>query len=169
MGLEQYLFEIPIYRIYSEQFSETFDSDLEKHFNLLWPGRGRDEASNNLQQSVEESFWKNYGMPWRYNQTVGWLRIYRLGSQIRGELWFTNAKKLVRRPIHRTVFNKGKAFELHTTSRDNSDQIRISLRKEILESVRRLRGSKLVVDLECFDNASVLINWHSLIYDTPDA
>lgn len=162
MDTETYLFEIPIYRVSEEQFGKDYDEALEKHFLEVYPGKGRSAVGESIQNSVEQHFWETYGMPWRYNQAVGWMRVFVLGSQVRGELWFTDAEKLTRHPQQRKIRLQGKAFEIPTLPEETSDQILAEVRKEILSATKVIRKSALVCDLECFDNVAPLLNWKAL-------
>ena len=54
---------------------------------------------------------------------MGWLRLFITGSQIRADLYFTNAKRLLRRPKHRQISLIGKGFELTFWPEDTSEDI----------------------------------------------
>ena len=170
MAWETYLLEIPIYRCSRDQFDQRYDADLEAYIANLWPNAGdwvpdRDELIH-----IKQRYWEQYGAPWRYNQTVGWIRLYTLGSQLRGELWFVNAKKLVRRPAHRQIALRGKAFELTVYPEDTSATITTRIRKDMLECVKEYRRVRLHLDLECFDNLAAHIDWHKYTRGaSPDA
>ncbi|MFQ5676616.1 MAG: hypothetical protein ACE5G1_12015 [bacterium] len=113
--------------------------------------------------NVEGYFWETYGGPWRFNQTVGWLRMSFAGSQIRADLWFTRAKKLLRRPRHRQFSLIGKVFELHCWPDQSSKQIYESVLNELKQFQKKFRGGRLVLDLECFSNLGPHVNWCTLI------
>ena len=94
---------------------------------------------------------------------VGWIRLHTLGhDQLRGELLFVEAKRLVRRGRRRLGW-VGKAFELHVWPRDS----RKSIRSELLASLRELEHEipckGRYIDLECFEEASKFIDWHALL------
>lgn len=164
MRPEKYLFDLAIYRLSEDHFIERYKSDLEKKFFKIWPDQERYAVSKELQQSIENHFWETYGMPWRFNQVIGWLRIYSLGSQVRGELWLTEAKRLVRRRSPPPVRWKGKAFELHTSSEESSEQILSNIRREINRAMKDLGRKQLVIDLECFENVAPKLDWKYLLH-----
>ena len=67
------------------------------------PGYDPDISFENLHSEVEKEkirdasyYFKAYGGAWRYNEIIGYIRIYKLGSQIRSEFWQTNAQKIVK-------------------------------------------------------------------------
>src|SRR2546426_4782754 len=47
------------------------------------------------------------------SQVIGWLRLYILCTQIRGEVWYTDAKRILRRPKHRHIIEQ--RSEEHTS------------------------------------------------------
>jgi hypothetical protein len=159
---ETYLFEIPIYRVSEEQFWEDYDTALDRHFLELYPGEGRAAVDEPVQRQVEDRFFDKYGAPWRYNQAVGWLRIFALGSQLRGDLWFTDAQKLTRNPQRKKIQPRGKAFEFSTFPDQSSEQIVTRLRAHVVSAVTDREKPGVVADLECFDNVAPLIDWQAL-------
>jgi len=164
MAPERYLFDLAIYRISEKKFIERYSADLERYYDSTWPGQGRNAVPQELQESVDGHFWENYGMPWRFNQVVGWLRIYTLGSQVRGELWFTEATRLVRRRSPPPMRWRGKAFELHTFIEETSEEIFLNVRAEIEREIRALGRRRIVVDLECFENVAPRLDWKELLH-----
>lgn len=103
MGPECYFMEVPIYRVSEKRFYRDYQRDLEAHLESLWPPNTPPEILAELRPLAEVHFWKRYGGPWQFNQAVGWIRLYLLGNQFRGELWFISAKSLVRRPAHKRL------------------------------------------------------------------
>jgi hypothetical protein len=95
----KYFFEIPIYRISEDRFYKLYDYDLHCRLESYSQSCGVecDQIPERIRRNVEQSFWETYGGPWHFNQTVGWLRLFIWGTQIKGELWMSNAKRLLRK------------------------------------------------------------------------
>ena len=163
MGPEHYFFELPIYRCSERPFYSKYARDLEAHLAALWPPNTPPNILAELRPLAEDHFRKRYGGPWHFNQTVGWIRLYTLGTQIRGELWLTSEKSLVRRPQHKRIEKIGKVFEYHPDSNDSSAEIAKKTRKELVEAVKSIRNGRLILNLECFDNLAGHIDWGALI------
>jgi len=124
-------------------------------------GRVSDEMSERLLRISESHFWETYGGPWRFNQVVGWVRLFVLGTQIRGDLWMANAKRLTRAGQRRFRFS-GKAFEMSCYEDMASEQIRAEVEERLRSCVRDPRSGRLHIDLECFRVASQFLDWRSL-------
>jgi len=156
---DRYFCEIPIYRCSPDQHASWFDD--EKRKSLLPLEATRDTAPESLaitSQWFDEWHW----YPWRYNEAIGWLRLYALGSQIRAELWFVKAKRIVRETRKR-VFFVGKEFEISFRSTDQNPQIA----EAVLQTLRDLRRQPLYrkryVDLECFEAIARHLDWQALL------
>jgi len=159
---ERYFFEIPIYRVSEERFNEGYDRDLLRWLDSI-PGLDVHQISEDLRTRMEQHFWETYGGPWRFNQAVGWLRLYVLGSQIRGEIWMSAAKRLQRKGSRR-FRHEGKAFEMHCGHTESSRDICSELADELHRFQREHRSGRLHLDLECFEMLSPFIDWHQLVY-----
>jgi len=158
LGPEKYFFEIPIYRVTQKRFNDDYERDLAR-----WFRSGPDPASlpEHLRMSLEQHFWDTYGGPWRFNQVVGWLRLYVLGHQIRGELWMSASKRFTRNG-RRRFRHVGKAFEMHCGKRQSPDEIRSEIQDELLRFRREHR--RLHLDLECFDRLAPTVDWNRLVF-----
>ncbi len=161
---ERYFFEIAIYRISHDWFNEGYERDLRRHWEqfIRLSGRTREQVSKELRLNVEQHFWETYGGPWQFNQAVGWLRLFVLGSQIRADLWMSAAKRLQRTARHQ-VRLLGKAFEIHCWPEQSSTEIRTEVEEELLRFQREFRKGRLVLDLECFRIAAPCMDWRRLI------
>ena len=161
---ERYFLEIPIYRVSRDRFHKTYDHDLRRHWDRLEraDGRTREEMREELRLWVEQHFWETYGSPWQYNQAVGWLRLFVLGSQITGELWMSAAKRLTRKGLRRFQF-VGTAFEIHCGPEQSSDDIRTEVEQALERFRKEYRGGRLILDRECFRALAPHIDWCGLI------
>ncbi|MCZ7543735.1 MAG: hypothetical protein M5R40_09440 [Anaerolineae bacterium] len=159
------LFEIPIYRCTPHFFFTQFEKDKQKHLGELFLRSGipREQAPDTYAGS-ELRFEDQYGGPWQYNQVVGWLQLYVLGSQIRGEIWFVDAERIRRKMRNKRFCHYGKAFELDVEPEDTSAKIYEGVLSELkqLEEEKPFKGRYL--DLEALCNIGPLINWRELVH-----
>lgn len=96
--MEKYFIEIPVYRIPEKQYSVELENYINKHLNS---GTPQDVAfmqktlkeSPNLKLKFKEILKDDYGGNWKYNEIIGYIRLFFLGTQIRGEYWGTKAKR----------------------------------------------------------------------------
>lgn len=161
---DRFFFEIPIYRISHEAFDQKYRLDLERYWNSFNQASGlsRSEVSEEFRMSTEQHFWEIYGGPWRFNQAVGWLRLFARGSQVRGELWMSAAKHLNRRAL-REFRLLGKVFELQCWPEQESNEIHSEITAELAKFGKEFRGGKLILDFECFDTMAAYVDWRRLL------
>ena len=159
-----YLFEIAIYRCRQEQFHLQFTRDLSAHLDWLRKCSGL--SCEQAQQSylmTEMEFRKSYGGPWRYNQVIGWLRLYANPSSINADLWLCYAKRFNRRMRHKRFCFFGTEMitkcPLQLSSTGIFEQISIEFSK--YETAWRRRGYSC--DLECFKRIGPFINWRAVV------
>ena len=162
---ERYFFDIAIYRTSREQFDKKYDSEKRRYLDKLQ--KLSSFASNPVTDDTrihdEQHFWENYGCPWQFNQVVGWIRLYILGSQLRGNLCMMKGKRLHRKS-HNQIKRTGKVFEVDIFPDESSIQIRTRLEQELKRLQKVLYKKKRFLNLECFQNLAPCIDWRKLMH-----
>lgn len=156
---DHYFFDIPIYRCSPDQHESWLAE--EKRENLQPFEETRDTAPESLviaKQWFDEWHW----YPWRYNETVGWLRLYALGAQIRADLWYVKAKRVVRETRKR-IFFVGKEFEISFRLTDPDTEIGIAVLKRLHDLKRQSLFRKRFIELECFEVVARHLKWNELL------
>jgi hypothetical protein len=161
---ERYFFEIAVYSRKEDSFYAEFGKIKKKHLDELYIKSGRisrDQAPDTYAWA-EESLFKEYGC-WRYNQAIGWIRLYVLGTQIRGTYYFVEAKQIRLLMKNKKFVWRGKAFELSFYPEDSSIKIYNEVRAELesLHNEKFLKGRH--IDLEAFYGVGEFINWRKLM------
>ncbi len=161
---EKYFFEIAIYRCPQEQHF----AELRKRWDkVLWEVFGRfgntREAARHHYERLEQHLWEKSGGPWEYNQAVGWIRLFVLGSQIRADYYFTAAKRITRSPGPRHFRYELKAFELTFYPEDSNAHILQEIRTEFDRVMKERPFKGRFLDIEAFDNVARYIDWRGLI------
>jgi len=102
MPPQLYFFDVPLYRLTRDKYYR----DMERYkarTSLGDPGfQGFYERHPDSRRRTEEEMYAKFGGAWDFNEIVGFVRLYVLGSQIRGGLWLNDAKRHVR--TRRKVF-----------------------------------------------------------------
>lgn len=158
---ESYLLEIPIYWKQEDKFDREYERDLKKHLEQFEKVSGHC-PSDKIKDSLVDNFWKKYIAPWRFNQAIGWIRIYKLGTQLRGEVWIMNARRAGRRITKKQFSMHGKAFELSTYPAQSSMEIFTKLNKEI-SAIKKIGERKVFLDVECINNIGPHVDWKTLM------
>lgn len=96
----QYFYDIPVYRLAEKRYYQ------EMHAYLDHAVSGGSASSNS---ALRDHLERTYGGCWRFNEVVGYIRLFFLGSQVRGEYMAVGKKRIVR--------TRKKVFECITLKR----------------------------------------------------
>src|SRR4029077_5456422 len=96
-----YFYDIPVYRLPAKQYYAEMDQHID---TVLFPpndpysGALREMERKNPNENValRDHFYRSYGGPWQFNETIGFIRLHFLGSQIRGAYFAVKRKRIVR-------------------------------------------------------------------------
>lgn len=155
----RYFFDVPIYRCSPDQHESWIAEEKRKSLQPF--EETRDTAPESLaisKQWFDEWHW----YPWRYNETVGWVRLYALGAQIRADLWYVKAKRVVRETRKR-IFFIGKQFEISFRLTDLEPEIGLAVLEELRGMKRQSRFRNRFIDLESFELIALHLNWNELL------
>ncbi len=164
LKFERYFFDIVVYRCDPDSFYTERERNVQKHLEWIAQlgGPPREEHPD-IYKGSEERFVDRYGT-WRYSQAIGWIRLYVLGRQIRGETWFIDAKRIRQDLAKKNFRHFGKAFELSFFPGEDSSA---NIYDQICIALEALRQEKLFkrryLDLEEFHNIGPFIDWRGLI------
>jgi hypothetical protein len=153
LGPKKYLFEIPIYRLSPDEYLKQREDFINKN--------------NNVPKIIAE---KEFGGDWRYNEIIGYIRIIYIppdDGRIIGELWWINAKRIVktRRKIFKYAYGSKGEFEIRQFEirKATSNELIFKL---LLDNVNNLKtGSfkKYHIDDSLFQLLGKFIDWNGLI------
>ncbi len=159
LSLGRHFFEVPIYRCSPDQHKEETSRRKTKYLAAF-----EHEIITNPENHdfAEKSFDRNVAYNWEYNEVIGYVRLYSLGTQIRGELWLMRAKRIVR-GTKKNIHWIGKSFELDFTQGQSGFDIGMA----VLNKLRTLTREKPLVgryvDTQALSNSMKAINWRSLV------
>ncbi len=169
MIVEKYIFDIAVYSATAEEFFSDRSRKLQEHFDWINKGLAvglpmRSPTSNEeFDRSVRNHFESKYG-GWQFSQVVGWIRLFPLQRQMRGEYWFVNAKRIDVHMNRRNFEFYGKAFELsYFTGKESA----LDIFHQVEEAIDKLKIEKpfkgRYIDTEAFVNIGPFVNWRELI------
>jgi hypothetical protein len=119
------------------------------------------EAPESYQAAVN-AFHNGMWYPWNYNEIVGYLNLYIMGTQFRADSWFITKKRINKGIIKKTFKYSGKEFEKYIPKEFSSREIFEFILKQInalnLKSYKRFH-----FDLRAFKVIGSFVNWTSLI------
>jgi hypothetical protein len=156
---ERYFLDIPIYRCPIDKHTKELEDKQNRFLDkMLEPKDSASESYKNAKLWWNESKW----YPWKFNEIIGWLRLFVLTRQIRGQLWYSKTKRIYPRS-NDIIYLMGNVFE-HTFSQEQSDsEISLEVTAELIEFQKRKSMKGRFLDLECYSSIESSINWHKLL------
>ena len=151
----KYIYDVAVYRLREADYYAQRDAHVEQ---VLGANRATPEADSAFRAHVE----KSYGGPWRFNEIVGYIRLFLLGSQVRGEYFRVDARRIVRtrRKTLWLVAHK-LAPEQEIPSGATSAQVLAAIRQYLDMCGKEIPGRHM--DLATFDAIAPHVDWRSLL------
>lgn len=169
MAIINYFYDLPIYRVSSEKFDRDWGEYLQTSLYSAPSGISKEYIDDFYKREPgQKSFrtqhaWKKFGGPWRYNEIIGYIRLYFLGDQIRGEYWLVRTKKVVKTRKKIIDFRDYKIVPEKTIPSNATNykiyELVIAYIKEAKKSLK-----KWYVDFEDFEKIGRFIDWKSLMH-----
>lgn len=160
MIFDDYFMVLPVYRITQEAYLSSMDSHIQKEMYSTTKNIDFYKTNLRLREQHEGLLRCLYGGPWEFNEVIGFIKLFFYGSQVRGEYWAVQSKRIVK--------SRRKQFEYKTHKLHAERRIREKSNNHILESVREyIEGCKNElprrhIDTREFEALSPHINWVSL-------
>lgn len=97
----RYFYDVPVYRLEEERYADDLNHHIE---STLFPIsdplssalRERDWLNPSEKASLRDHLTEKYGGCWLYNEIVGYIRLFFLGSQVRGEYFAISQRRAIR-------------------------------------------------------------------------
>lgn len=167
---ETFIFDVPIYRtakeIYNKDQKLYIEECLYNHSELSvseMKNYYREYPDKKIRNS--DYYWRKYGGPWRYNDIIGYIRLYLDGYVVQGQLWYIDVKRVVRKPRHKILFCQNTRFGSPVGIPTQSSNREIfNLIKKYLDSVLGCPWFKnRFVDTSLLYTLGPYVDWKTLI------
>jgi hypothetical protein len=162
-------FDVPVYRL-----SQTaYDRECKAYiYNAVYPRCLRNSAaipkqakiSAHQKQFLHRHFEEIYGC-WLFNEIIGYLRLHFVGTQVRGEYFEVNKKRIVRT---RTRVFRWQTWKLATEEDIPWPPTNKGIYRAVSKYLRRCKIElpRRFIDTEVFDLLAKHINWRKLFLAT---
>lgn len=165
---ERYFLDLPVYRLTEERYYRDRAAFVDVMIfppDTLDSERRRADEKKNVGSlaGIRDRLEKTYGGCWRYNEIVGYIRLHFLGSQVRGEYYGVNRRRVVRtrtRQLERKTWNLAAELDIPRGA-TNSDIFTVVVR--YVEACRGKLGGRYIDDSQLLSLGPHL-NWREL-YD----
>ena len=153
---EPIFFEIPIYRV--PQSKHTAEQQLEKE-KLAKPENKL--IAPESYKSAEAFFERELWYPWRYNEIIGYLDLFIMGTQFRADYWKVKKQRYNRGITAKKFLYWGKAIEKQIPQIANSAEIYQLMKDAISESNKR-DFNNFYFDMSVFNVIGLFVDWKDL-------
>jgi len=161
MNEEPYFFEIPVYRCDQKAHHKELKLLDSKFINQV-----NGPISPEKKKSLLETYQYHIHYTWSYNEVIGWICLYIMGHQVRGDYYFDSAKRMNKGIRKKKYKYYGKAFEKTMNRNMNSNEIYDSILevfKFLEKDVRKLKNR--YIDLDKFKVVGKFIDWKKLMFE----
>lgn len=92
--MEKKFFDVPVYRLNADTYYAQKEEKIEKELSHTWRNFSPPaEVLENDRESRERYFEEKYGS-WEFNEIIGYIRLYFFGTQVRGEYYSAEGKRV---------------------------------------------------------------------------
>lgn len=164
-----YFFDIPIYRVSSEKYEEELDTNKNK---LLYDGW--DKEHKNLKKQFYEKYpeekanfeahlFKKFGGQWEFNEIIGYIKLYSVGNQIRGEYFQIDKKRICKTRTKNFRWETDKLVpEINFYKENTNEEIFDMIYTYLKDCDKELKYRYL--DLDNFLKIGQYIDWQKVLF-----
>jgi len=157
--MKKYIFNIPVYRLSEKDYQKEEDKFSLEFYNDVILRKGSVNSSTSYEDFKEN--WMMYRDMWRYNEIIGYIKLYILGSQIRGEYYQHKSSRIRKTRTKHFKFQTHKLVAEKNLSKKTNEEIFNIILIYIKDCSLELK--KRYIDIEDFEQIGKYINWNNLI------
>jgi hypothetical protein len=144
--------DVPVYRLPLDEYDRQQKAYID---GIL------DEPVLRKNTAFEHHLWTIYGGCWLFNEIIGYIRLHFLGSQVRGEYFAVDRKRIVRtrhKQLRYVTHKLAPEVDIEVPITDAT--IEAAVRQYLQDCEREL--PKRHVDLKVFEVLAPHIRWYEL-------
>jgi hypothetical protein len=162
---DQYIFDIPVYRLTSDEFDAEIELHLAKRVKWLrsYDSQRRPLSPERRDQQLH-SIIADSGGPWQFNQIIGWLRLFAEGRTIGCHMWWVDAKRINRRMRRKRLYLSTFSDVLGAWfPKESSSEIFATLLQRLSEMVGERPYANRYIDLDVFRRLGPFVDWRGIL------
>jgi hypothetical protein len=144
-------FDVPVYRLPQDEYNRQLGAFVERSLHPQL----RDNSF------MRQHLFDSYGGCWRFNEIIGYIRLYFLGSQVRGEYFAVRRKRQVRTRHKRLEWQTHKLAPEVTIEQPITNMSVAGAVRQYLEDCKR-ELPRRHVDLSVFEVVASHVCWRDL-------
>jgi hypothetical protein len=161
-------FDVPVYRLTKEEYELEQKSfvrrEISKHgYNAQEMYRRDPKEKEQMEKHLREVC----GGCWLFNEIIGFIRLYFLSTQIRGEYWGVDAQRITRtrRKVFR-FFELKVTFEEEIPAESTNEEIFNLILKYLERAQNECSLKDRYVDKSVFEYIGRHVDWNGLLQDS---
>ncbi|GAA4814534.1 hypothetical protein GCM10011365_03580 [Marinicella pacifica] len=159
MVFDQYFMVIPVYRLSEDKYYSQMKEDFKKLVSRSWDVNFQ-RNNPGMVEGWRRSHRSSYGGDWEFNEVVGHIKLFFMGSQIRGEYWSTESRRKVRTRKKRFEFKAHKLVAEGEIWEKTSDGVLAAIEEYLSRCKKELKDRH--IDLREFEALKNHVNWLSV-------
>ena len=165
----RYFFDVPVYRLPEKRYYAERERFVE---DTLYPKKSRtaDFAREyhardpSARTAAVDDTQRAYGGCWRFNEVIGQIRLHFLGTQVRGEYYAVNRKRIVRTHNRTLEFRTYKLAPEADIEPPITDASVLRAIESYIEACRKELPGRFI-DTELFFRIAKHVRWAELFSD----
>ena len=156
-----FFLDVPVYRCTQEKHTKEMEMEKKSLIQFLEQSGVPRENAPTAYKKMENHFDRDLWYSWKFNDIIGWIRLFVCSRQIRGEYWWVRSRRIIKRG-KKEFHYCGKAFESEEITTESSAQIFIILCRLVnqLSKERPFKGR--YIDTELLVTLGPYVNWREL-------
>lgn len=159
MVFDNYFMVIPVYRLSEDKYYFQMNDDFERRVSQSWDDSFRQENPG-LEDNWKRHHRSAYGGDWEFNEIIGYIKLFFMGTEVRGEYWSTKPRRKVRTRKKEFEFKAHKLAAESEIWEKSNEGIRSAI-EEYLARCQRELGNRHV-DLREFESLKDYVDWVSV-------
>lgn len=165
--MDNHFIDLPVYRLSSERYYKERDKFVNNKISRLPHVNNETLKSIRIKNPGREMYYREYlnnlyGGAWNYNEIIGFIELYFLGSQIRGEYWQMKAKRIRRTRRKEFEFITWRlSSELEIPKSASNSEIFNIIREYLENCSKELKGR--YIDTRRLETIGSFVSWKDLL------
>lgn len=153
--------DVPVYRLPEDRYYQERESFVERHIDKLGV-REAFEQDEKFRIRFADHLQSTYGGAWRYNEIIGYIRLYFFGDQVRGEWWRVSAKRVTKSRKKQFEWQTWKlTYERRIDAKSTSAEIYQTVLEYIDSCKQELKPWH--IDTSLLETIGPYVNWKALV------
>ncbi|EHR40655.1 hypothetical protein [Alishewanella jeotgali] len=159
MIFDDYFLVIPVYRLPESEYFSKMNDDFERLISKSWDASFR-HSNPSLVENWRKSHRSSYGGDWEFNEVIGYIKLFFMGSQVRGEYWSTEPRRKVKTRKKQFEFKAHKLVAECEIWDKTNDGVLAAIEDYLSRCKKKLKGRH--IDLREFESLKAHIDWLSV-------